>query len=80
MECWKHDTSSVGNKTTQLLSHTFTEAREHRVHGIIKGYIEDNPEKIQQLASPWLKCKKATISDYIDFIIKKGSNLMSLLL
>ena len=80
MECWKHDTSSVGNKTAHLLSHTFTEATEYRVHRIIKGYIEDNPEKIQQLASPWLKCKKTTISDYVDFIIKKGSKFDELAL
>ena len=45
MEWWMHDTSSVGGKTAHLLSHTFTEAMEDRVRGIIKGYIEDNPKK-----------------------------------
>ena len=45
MERWMHDTSSVGDKTAHLLCHTFTEATEDCVHGIIKGYIEDNPKK-----------------------------------
>ena len=80
MENWMHDTSSVGDKTAHLLSHTFTKATEDRIHGIIKGYIEDNPDKIQQLAGPWLKHKKTTISDYVDFIIKKGSKFDELTL
>ena len=72
MEQWMHDTSSVGDKTAHLLSHTFTTATEDRVHGIIKGYIEDNLDKIQQIAGPWLKRKKTTILDYFDFIITRG--------
>ena len=75
-----YDTYSVGDKTAHLLSHTFTEATEDCICGIIKGYIEDNPEKIQQLARPWLKCKKTTISDYVDFIVKKGSKFNELAL
>ena len=67
-----HDTSAVGDKTAHLLSHTFTEATEDRVRGIIKGYIEDNPKKIQQLAGPWLKRKKTTVSDYVNFKVAKG--------
>ena len=73
MERWMHDTSSVGDKTAHLLCHTFTEATEDRIHGIIKGYIEDNPKKIQELAGPWLKWKKTTVSDYVNFIVEKGS-------
>ena len=73
MEWWMHDTSSVGDKTAHLLSHTFTEATEDCVHGIIKGYIEDNLKKIQELAGPWLKWKKTTVSDYVNFIVEKGS-------
>ena len=80
MERWMHNTSSVGDKTAHLLSHTFTTATEDRVRGIIKGYIEDNPDKIQQLAGPWLKCKKTTILDYVDFIIKRGSKFDELAL
>ena len=67
-----HDPSSVGDKTAHLLSHTFTDATEDRVHGIIKGYIEANPKKIQELAGPLLKRKKTTVSDYVNFIIKRG--------
>ena len=80
MEWWIHDTSSVGDKTAHLLSHTFTEATEDRVHGIIKGYIEDNPKKIQELARPWLKRKNTTVSDYVHFIVEKGSKLDELAL
>ena len=64
-----HDPSSAGDKTTHLLSHTFIEAMEDRVHVIIKGYIENNPRKIQELAGPWLKWKKTTVSDYVNFKI-----------
>ena len=39
-----HDPSSAGDKTAQLLSHTFTEAMEDHVRRIIKGYIEANPK------------------------------------
>ena len=67
------DPSSAGDKTAHLLSHTFTEATEDRVRGIIGGYIEDNPEKIQELAGPWLKHKKMTVSDYVNFIVERGS-------
>ena len=80
MEQWIHDTSSVGDKTACLLSHAFTGATGDRVHRIIKGYIEDNPDKIQQLAGPWLKRKKTMISDYVDIIIKKGSKFDELAL
>ena len=52
MERWMHDTSSVGDKTAHLLPHTFTETTEDHVHGIINGYIEDNPKKNQELAGP----------------------------
>ena len=75
-----HDPSSVGDKTAHLLSHTFTEATEDRVHGIIKGFIEDNPKKIQELAGPWLKRKKTTVSDYVNFIIVRGSKFDELAL
>ena len=75
-----HDPSSVGDKTAHLLSHTFTEAMEDRVRGIIKGYIEDNPQKIQELAGPWLKQKKTTVSDYVNFIIERGSKFDKLAL
>ena len=68
-----HDPSSAGDKTAHLLSHTFTEATEDRVHRIIKGYIEANPEKIPELAGPWLKWKKTMVSDYVNFIIERGS-------
>ena len=67
-----HDPSSAGDKTAHLLSHTFTKATEDRVRGIIKGYIEDNPEKIKELAGPWLKRKKTTVTDYVNFIVEKG--------
>ena len=80
MEWWMHDTLSVGDKTAHLLSHTFTKTMEDRVHGIIKGYIEDNPKKIQELAGPWLKRKKTTVSDYVDFIVEKGSKFDKLAL
>ena len=46
MERWMHDTSSVRDKTAHLLSQTFTEATEDRICGIIKGYIKDNPKKL----------------------------------
>ena len=62
------------------LSHTFTEVTEDRVHRIIKGYIEDNPKKIQELAGPWLKRKKTTVSDYVNFIVEKGSKFDELAL
>ena len=75
-----HDPSSVGDKTAHLLSHTFTEATEDCVHGIIKGYIEANPKKIQELAGPWLKRKKTTVSDYVNFIIERGSKFDELAL
>ena len=75
-----HDPSSVGDKTAHLLSHTFTEATEDRVRGIIKGYIEDNPEKIKELAGPWLKHKKTTVSDYVNFIVERGSKFDELAL
>ena len=75
-----HDPSSAGDKTAHLLSHTFTEATEDRVRGIIKGYIEDNPEKIKELARPWLKCKKTTVSDYVNFIVERGSKFNELAL
>ena len=75
-----HDPSSVGDKTAHLLSHTFTEATEDRVHGIIKGYIEANPKKIQELARPWLKRKKTKVSDYVKFIIERGSKFDELAL
>ena len=29
-------------------------------------------KKIQQLAGPWLKCKKTTVSDYVNFKVAKG--------
>ena len=45
MECWMHNTSAVGDKTAHLLSHTFTEATEDHIRGIIQGYIEDNQNK-----------------------------------
>ena len=79
MEQWMHDTSSVGDKTAHLLSHTFTEATEDHIRGIIKGYIEDNPPK-KELARPWLKWKKTTVSDYINFIVEKGSKFDELAL
>ena len=47
---------------------------------IIKGYIEANPEKIQELAGPWLKRKKTTVSDYVNFIIERGSKFDELAL
>ena len=75
-----HDPSLAGDKTAHLLSHTFTEATEDRVHGIIKGYIEANPKKIQELAGPWLKQKKTTVSDYVNFIIERGSKFDELAL
>ena len=75
-----HDPSSVGDKTAHLLSHTFIEATEDRVHGIIKGYIEDNPRKIQELAGPWLKWKKTMVSDNVNFIIERGSKFDELAL
>ena len=50
------------------------------MHGIIKGYIEDNPKKIQELAGPWLKCKKTTVSDYVNFIVERGSKFDELAL
>ena len=75
-----HDPSSAGDKTAHLLSHTFTDATEDRVYGIIKGYIEANPKKIQELARPWLKRKKTTVSDYVNFIIERGSKFDELAL
>ena len=75
-----HDPSLVGDKTARLLSQTFTEATEDRVCGIIKGYIEANPKKIQELAGPWLKQKKTTVSDYVNFIIERGSKFDELAL
>ena len=75
-----HDPSSAGDKTAHLLSHTFTDATEDRVRRIIKGYIEANPEKIQELAGPWLKRKKTTVSDYVNFIIERGSKFDELAL
>ena len=75
-----HDPSLAGDKTAHLLSHTFTEATEDRVCGIIKGYIEANPKKIQELAGPWLKRKKTTVSDYVNFIIERGSKFDELAL
>ena len=75
-----HHPSSVGDKTEHLLSHTFTEATQDHVHGIIKGYIEANPKKIQELARPWLKWKKTMVSDYVNFIIERGSNFNELAL
>ena len=80
MEQWMHDTSSVGDKTAHLLSHTFTKATEDRVCRIIKGYIEDNSKKIQELAGPWLKLKKTTVSDYVNFIVEKGLKFKELAL
>ena len=80
MERWMHDPSSAGDKTAHLLSHTFTEATEDRVRGIIKGYIEDNPKKTQELAGPWLKRKKTTVSDYVNFIVERGSKFDELAL
>ena len=80
MERWMHDTSSVGDKTAHLLSHTFTEAMEDCVCRIIKGYIEDNPKKNQELARPWLKQKKIMVSDYVNFIVEKGSKFYELAL
>ena len=68
-----HDPSLAGDKTAHLLSHTFTEAMEDCVCRIIKGYIEANPQKIQELAGPWLKWKRTTVSDYVNFIIERGS-------
>ena len=75
-----HDPSLAGDKTAHLLSHTFTEATEDRVCGIIKGYIEANPKKIQELAGPWLKQKKTMVSDYVNFIIERGSKFDELAL
>ena len=75
-----HDPSSAGDKTAHLLLHTFTEATEDGVRGIIKGYIEDNPEKIKELAGPWLKRKKTTVSDYVNFIVERGSKFDELAL
>ena len=75
-----HDPSSARDKTAHLLSHTFTEATEDHVCGIIKGYIEANPKKIQELAGPWLKWKKTTVSDYVNFIIERGSKFDELAL
>ena len=75
-----HDPSSAGDKTLHLLSHTFTKATEDRVHGIIKGYIEANPKKIQELAGQWLKQKKTMVSDYVNFIIERGSKFDELAL
>ena len=75
-----HDPSSAGDKTAHLLSHTFTDATEDCVCGIIKGYIEANPKKIQELAGPWLKRKKTTVSDYVNFIIERGSKFDKLAL
>ena len=75
-----YDPSSIGDKTAHLLSYTFTEATEDRVCGIIKGYIEDNPKKIEELARPWLKQKKTTVSDYVKFIVEKGSKFNGLAL
>ena len=75
-----HDPSSAGDKTAHLLSHTFTEAMEDHVCRIIKGYIEANPKKIQELARPWLKRKKTTVSDYVNFIIERGSKFNELAL
>ena len=75
-----HDPSLAGDKTAHLLSHTFTEAMEDCVHGIIKGYIEANPKKIQELVRPWLKQKKTTVSDYVNFIIERGSKFDELAL
>ena len=80
MERCMHDPSSAGDKTAHLLSHTFTEATEDRVRGIIKGYIEDNPKKTQELAGPWLKRKKTTVSDYVNFIVERGSKFDELAL
>ena len=80
MERWMHDPSSAGDKTAHLLSHTFTEATEDRVRGIIKGYIEDNPKKTQELAGPWLKRKKTTVSDYVNFIVERDSKFDELAL
>ena len=75
-----HDPSSAGDKTAHLLLHTFTKATEDQVRGIIKGYIEDNPEKIKELAGPWLKRKKNTVSDYVNFIVERGSKFNELAL
>ena len=75
-----HDPSLAGDKTAHLLSHTFTEATEDRVRRIIKGYIEANPKKIQELAGPWLKWKKTMVSDYVNFIIERGSKFDELAL
>ena len=50
------------------------------MRGIIKGYIEANPKKIQELAGPWLKWKKTTVSDYVNFIIERGSKFDKLAL
>ena len=75
-----YDPSSAGDKTAHLLSHTFTEATEDRVRGIIKGYIQDNPKKTQELAGPWLKRKKTTVSDYVNFIVERGSKFDELAL
>ena len=75
-----HDPSLMGDNTAHLLSHTFTEATEDRMRRIIKGYIEANPKKIQELARPWLKRKKTTVSDYVNFIIERGSKFDKLAL
>ena len=75
-----HDPSSAGDKTAHLLSHTFTQATEDSVRGIIKCYIEANPQKIQELAGPWLKQKKTTVLDYVNFIIERGSKFDELAL
>ena len=80
MEWWMNNTSSVGHKTAHLLSHTFTEATEDRVCGIIKGYIEDNLDKIQQLAGPCLNARRQPFQITLIFIIKKGSKFDELAL
>ena len=57
----------------------FTDATEDRVRGIIKGYMRPI-RKIQELARPWLKRKKTTVSDYVNFIIERGSKFDELAL
>ena len=42
-----NDTQCIGDKTPHLLSQTFTGMNEDLMRGIVKAYMENNPEEAQ---------------------------------
>ena len=52
------DTQCIGDKTPHLLSHTFTSTNEDIMRGIVKAYIENNPEEATKTKWPLGQKKK----------------------